>query len=74
MAASRKQSEWDRAKTRPKSEYRERAYTARLEAQVHREREVVEIAGYWHHARGMHRAPWLNRLRDAVVAMEEAHE
>lgn len=51
--------------------HREHAYVEQLEAQVHRERKIVEIAQYWHKARGMHRAPWLKRLRDVVVELED---
>jgi hypothetical protein len=52
--------------------HREHDYVERLEAQIHREGKVVDIARYWHKARGMHRAPWLRRLKDAVVGLLEA--
>lgn len=60
--------EWIRQLRR---EYRrQNAYVELLRDELHRLRPVSDIASYWHHARGMHRKPWLSRLRDAVVEME----
>ena len=49
---------------------REATYSERLGRQIAMDRRVVEIAGWWHHARGMHRAPWLERLKAAIVEWE----
>jgi hypothetical protein len=51
--------------------HRENAYVKQLEATVRQQERVVWYARDWHKARGMHRKPALDRLRDAVVQLED---
>jgi hypothetical protein len=50
---------------------REATYVKRLEGELNRQREVVDIAEFWFKARGMHIRPWLDRLKGAVRMMLE---